>query len=97
LEQRLIHWLDGGNRHFSAAVRSVAPPSEFELQSPPADEPLQGRDPRPIFLHGRGDRDIIVERTDLVPFDPDIRQSDVACGAANPATVTHSDLVAGCS
>jgi hypothetical protein len=27
-------------------VRSVAPPSEFELQSLPADEPLQGRDPR---------------------------------------------------
>jgi hypothetical protein len=35
-----------------------------------------------------------VEPTGLVPFDQIFDGSDVACGVVNPATVTHSDLVA---
>src|SRR5271154_6061895 len=50
--------------------------------------------PRPIFLDSHGGRDIIVEPTGLVPFDQIFDGSDVACGVVNPATVTHSDLVA---
>ncbi len=48
------------------------------------------RDRRQTSGEPRG-RDIIVEPTGLVPFKPG---SDIAYGLVDPATITHSDLVA---